>query len=145
MSLLSLRGHARLVIACASFLLLASCAPGTDGIVVVDAAQEAADPLALLGEGPVTIDLPNIPVIALPDLSMVGSYDEVLTEALGALELNPIDGVEIAAAECGDGRDAILEADEASSVFDTEQFDVCLLYTSPSPRDGLLSRMPSSA
>ena len=25
------------------------------------------------------------------------------------------------------------------------QDDVCLLYTSPSPRDGLLSRMPSSA
>ena len=24
-------------------------------------------------------------------------------------------------------------------------FDTCLLYTSPSPRDGLLSRMPSSA
>ena len=24
-------------------------------------------------------------------------------------------------------------------------FKVCLLYTSPSPRDGLLSRMPSSA
>ena len=24
-------------------------------------------------------------------------------------------------------------------------FEVCLLYTSPSPRDGLLSRMPSSA
>ena len=23
--------------------------------------------------------------------------------------------------------------------------EVCLLYTSPSPRDGLLSRMPSSA
>ena len=26
-----------------------------------------------------------------------------------------------------------------------EYYDVCLLYTSPSPRDGLLSRMPSSA
>ena len=26
-----------------------------------------------------------------------------------------------------------------------EQADLCLLYTSPSPRDGLLSRMPSSA
>ena len=26
-----------------------------------------------------------------------------------------------------------------------ELFDICLLYTSPSPRDGLLSRMPSSA
>ena len=25
------------------------------------------------------------------------------------------------------------------------RIDVCLLYTSPSPRDGLLSRMPSSA
>ena len=24
-------------------------------------------------------------------------------------------------------------------------FKICLLYTSPSPRDGLLSRMPSSA
>ena len=24
-------------------------------------------------------------------------------------------------------------------------FTICLLYTSPSPRDGLLSRMPSSA
>ena len=26
-----------------------------------------------------------------------------------------------------------------------DQFNHCLLYTSPSPRDGLLSRMPSSA
>ena len=26
-----------------------------------------------------------------------------------------------------------------------EEFKRCLLYTSPSPRDGLLSRMPSSA
>ena len=26
-----------------------------------------------------------------------------------------------------------------------EQYEDCLLYTSPSPRDGLLSRMPSSA
>ena len=29
--------------------------------------------------------------------------------------------------------------------FLAEEFRVCLLYTSPSPRDGLLSRMPSSA
>ena len=26
-----------------------------------------------------------------------------------------------------------------------KQYNCCLLYTSPSPRDGLLSRMPSSA
>ena len=30
-------------------------------------------------------------------------------------------------------------------VTDTDEGKVCLLYTSPSPRDGLLSRMPSSA
>ena len=28
---------------------------------------------------------------------------------------------------------------------DKDRFRICLLYTSPSPRDGLLSRMPSSA
>ena len=27
----------------------------------------------------------------------------------------------------------------------SERLSICLLYTSPSPRDGLLSRMPSSA
>ena len=31
------------------------------------------------------------------------------------------------------------------AVNDPEAFNACLLYTSPSPRDGLLSRMPSSA
>ena len=29
--------------------------------------------------------------------------------------------------------------------FEDRASDICLLYTSPSPRDGLLSRMPSSA
>ena len=37
------------------------------------------------------------------------------------------------------GRDAGVESQVAV------YFDACLLYTSPSPRDGLLSRMPSSA
>ena len=31
------------------------------------------------------------------------------------------------------------------AIENTEVFSTCLLYTSPSPRDGLLSRMPSSA
>ena len=30
-------------------------------------------------------------------------------------------------------------------MLEKENFEICLLYTSPSPRDGLLSRMPSSA
>ena len=33
----------------------------------------------------------------------------------------------------------------SGGVMDGEKLDACLLYTSPSPRDGLLSRMPSSA
>ena len=32
-----------------------------------------------------------------------------------------------------------------STFLNIERLDDCLLYTSPSPRDGLLSRMPSSA
>ena len=38
---------------------------------------------------------------------------------------------------CPEVLDAIIKANDGDST--------CLLYTSPSPRDGLLSRMPSSA
>ena len=34
---------------------------------------------------------------------------------------------------------------EGNELLDTDLLIACLLYTSPSPRDGLLSRMPSSA
>ena len=37
------------------------------------------------------------------------------------------------------------ELQELKVTFDSGEFHSCLLYTSPSPRDGLLSRMPSSA
>ena len=40
------------------------------------------------------------------------------------------------------GNDAIQTLDLIEACGDAE---ACLLYTSPSPRDGLLSRMPSSA
>ena len=42
-----------------------------------------------------------------------------------------------------DGEDLIGTLD--NHPFDMPQLQACLLYTSPSPRDGLLSRMPSSA
>src|SRR5665647_2835370 len=38
-----------------------------------------------------------------------------------------------------------LEAAQAEAAGLREEVATCLLYTSPSPRDGLLSRMPSSA
>ena len=44
-----------------------------------------------------------------------------------------------------DGAVLRFDGDSASSVKIQYVFSSCLLYTSPSPRDGLLSRMPSSA
>ena len=46
-----------------------------------------------------------------------------------------------------DGLRAIDGVDRVTSDRDELDADwvICLLYTSPSPRDGLLSRMPSSA
>ena len=40
---------------------------------------------------------------------------------------------------------AFMQRGEPSPFTPITQADICLLYTSPSPRDGLLSRMPSSA
>ena len=39
----------------------------------------------------------------------------------------------------------VLVGDEVAGAISAELIDVCLLYTSPSPRDTALSRMPSSA
>ena len=44
-----------------------------------------------------------------------------------------------------DGTEVVEKAGVISDSRDREAGNVCLLYTSPSPRDGLLSRMPSSA
>ena len=41
--------------------------------------------------------------------------------------------------------DYIAQVELGQKKLDHSEFDTCLLYTSPSPRDGLLSRMPSSA
>ena len=40
--------------------------------------------------------------------------------------------------------EALMSPSELANIL-LEAFNTCLLYTSPSPRDGLLSRMPSSA
>ena len=39
----------------------------------------------------------------------------------------------------------LLDQDAIGRIADLIKPEACLLYTSPSPRDGLLSRMPSSA
>ena len=45
----------------------------------------------------------------------------------------------------GDYKDAASVEDLKGATVTSQQNTICLLYTSPSPRDGLLSRMPSSA
>ena len=42
-------------------------------------------------------------------------------------------------------KEMILHVYEAALKSNAEEVYVCLLYTSPSPRDGRISRMPSSA
>ena len=43
-------------------------------------------------------------------------------------------------------KESILDCDELETeLHDAEIKQLCLLYTSPSPRDATLSRMPSSA
>ena len=44
-----------------------------------------------------------------------------------------------------DGSGTLISDGQERSIRDGDGVYVCLLYTSPSPRDGLLSRMPSSA
>ena len=44
-----------------------------------------------------------------------------------------------------DYRSLLDRRDTQKAIFQIKRYIDCLLYTSPSPRDGLLSRMPSSA
>ena len=64
-------------------------------------------------------------------------------------DLNPDEAVAVGAAIqgsvlSGDTKDVLL-LDVTPLTLGIETLGGCLLYTSPSPRDGLLSRMPSSA
>ena len=45
----------------------------------------------------------------------------------------------------GTEKDSVIMMEPTDLVYSKGQQETCLLYTSPSPRDGLLSRMPSSA
>ena len=46
---------------------------------------------------------------------------------------------------CSNNTATAITVDVSLNDGSNDHFMVCLLYTSPSPRDGLLSRMPSSA
>ena len=56
-----------------------------------------------------------------------------------------LDGVPLGTGQAEQSFAQLLTAAGLASISFSNQVSVCLLYTSPSPRDGLLSRMPSSA
>ena len=70
------------------------------------------------------------------------NLDERFHDYLGGRKTFKIDGVDEPLKGYGyncDGNDIV------GYYVTTTNYKLCLLYTSPSPRDGLLSRMPSSA
>ena len=75
--------------------------------------------------------------------------DDIRVETVGP----PFKGNQVKIAEDGEilvkGENVMLgywnNKEETNKVLKNDWLHTCLLYTSPSPRDGLLSRMPSSA
>src|SRR5665647_1143254 len=85
------------------------------------------------------------PEIAPPVINVVGQYPGASAETVAETVVAPIEqqinGVEgmlyVSSNSTADGRFSIAVTFDLGTNLDT-----CLLYTSPSPRDGLLSRMP---
>ena len=95
--------------------------------IVSGASQLAADFLDTLGDGVVSgssqITYDNITGIP----AFIGGTNVTVSSGSGGITINSTGG--------GGGGGST----------DITHLNTCLLYTSPSPRDGLLSRMPSSA
>ena len=106
---------------------------------------------AIVASGQIEVDQ-NRQVVQHPDGGVVSEImvdeGDVVTAGQVVMRLDPtIEQSELSIIE-GQlfelmARRGRLEAERDDSAAIT--FDPCLLYTSPSPRDGLLSRMPSSA
>ena len=71
--------------------------------------------------------------------------DEAAVTAVFAAVPGRVDGVVHSGGVAGGGPVHLLPKEEWERVISINLTGTCLLYTSPSPRDGLLSRMPSSA
>src|SRR5664279_4385874 len=88
------------------------------------------------------------PEIAPPVINVAGQYPGASAETVAETVVAPIEqqinGVEgmlyVSSNSTADGRFSIAVTFDLGTNLDTAQVQVCLLYTSPSPRDGLLSR-----
>ena len=66
-----------------------------------------------------------------------------MTEKLLVPDIGDFENVEVIELLVTEGQE--IEKNDPVVTIESDKSSVCLLYTSPSPRDGLLSRMPSSA
>ena len=85
-----------------------------------------------------------VQVLGLSNTPEAGTDMLVSKDERGARELADLRNEKSRDARLAERKPAKLE-DVFSQVKSGEHNTLCLLYTSPSPRDGLLSRMPSSA
>ena len=118
-----------------------------------------ASAASLAGEGPVNIEKLGGDVKFPQESDTIAELRKLMTDTLmrgGEIQFNspefqlalstPIRGTTIE--ESSGGTTTIPEATTVDMLPEGNyrlEYDTCLLYTSPSPRDGLLSRMPSSA
>lgn len=112
-----MRSARRIVLLAAVAVLATACQPpGTDGIALVDVTESPTLVLQRYAGQQVDVELPHVPPIVLPDLSAVYSFDSLLSERLVALDLRPIDGVDVIEGSCPGGG-AVYEGSESDDVF----------------------------
>ena len=114
-SLLELRRHMLLITDESRHLLLSSTLSPTISILAPAFNEEATIDASL--RALLALQYPNLEVIVVSD----GSKDRTVQVLIERFDLVPV-----------------------KTIYE-HRIKTCLLYTSPSPRDGLLSRMPSSA
>ena len=110
-------------------------------------------PVAILGSESLDVVEINPRTIRLEgvDVRLVGKSDKSLCRKVDVNDDEHLDllcDVRTTGFRVKDGSYRILlkaETYDKTSLRGSDQLRICLLYTSPSPRDGLLSRMPSSA
>ena len=76
---------------------------------------------------------------------MSESFADLLDESIASLEMQPGSIVSGVVLDIDKNWVTVHVGLKSEGVISIDEFRTCLLYTSPSPRDGLLSRMPSSA